>query len=470
MLGTRSMGHFVYRALYSLWTLCLCLRAAAGGSNQPPFLKQSFYFDWDPPGTGTPIHITGQCDTLHITWERGTATGPNPTAPYYLQIYTSTFIVPFVVAAGMGTSMDFAVPFVPETQFQMCMFDKNGNTGGCQGIYTVIPSNNTSCANVTFPAGALDVEGQVDSGPLSQYGWIDQCTDISVTPKNGTPPYRFTVAPALHPPLNISSTTMDAINWTVSLSWGFPFFISVVDAQGNKWSQGPLHSGENGPTGCLDLDGSADKGVPVGAAIGSGLGGLALGALLGLLAMYVYNRQRMRRQWTSTRRRSSPPPIFTTPYDPPLNSAGMASDPFGHQARDASSSSRNTGADPYHIEPFTMSSSDSAARTSLMDSASSSQLIQPGTPQTPSGAVTSPPHEQPPALNLDPSQVYVVHHDGGRPPVTVYTANGTEVVELPPRYGENQGPPPLQQPRQPGAAPRKGRRVASFGQSPSTST
>ncbi|PSS37102.1 hypothetical protein PHLCEN_2v975 [Hermanssonia centrifuga] len=35
------------------------------------------------------------------------------------------------------------------------------------------------------------------------------------------------------------------------------------------------------------------------------------------------------------------------------------------------------------------------------------------------------------------SQVYVVHHDAGRPPVTVYTADGTEVVELPPRYNES---------------------------------
>jgi hypothetical protein len=30
--------------------------------------------------------------------------------------------------------------------------------------------------------------------------------------------------------------------------------------------------------------------------------------------------------------------------------------------------------------------------------------------------------------------VYVVHHDGGRAPVTVYTDEGAEVVELPPRY------------------------------------
>jgi hypothetical protein len=30
--------------------------------------------------------------------------------------------------------------------------------------------------------------------------------------------------------------------------------------------------------------------------------------------------------------------------------------------------------------------------------------------------------------------VYVVHHDGGRAPVTVYTEEGAAVVELPPQY------------------------------------
>lgn len=86
-------------------------------------------------------------------------------------------------------------------------------------------------------------------------------------------------------------------------------------------------------------------------------------------------------------------------------------------------------------------------------------------------------------------QVYVVHHDGGRAPVTVYTSEGAQVVELPPRYPEEgtsprQGespsatdatssggdgsasgrrhgvrplPRPLEQARQAGPTPTKGR-------------
>ena len=55
-------------------------------------------------------------------------------------------------------------------------FDKNGNTGGCQAMYTMIANTTAtpSCNNVTFPLGPLDVDATVSSGPLSQYGWIDE--------------------------------------------------------------------------------------------------------------------------------------------------------------------------------------------------------------------------------------------------------------------------------------------------------
>lgn len=32
------------------------------------------------------------------------------------------------------------------------------------------------------------------------------------------------------------------------------------------------------------------------------------------------------------------------------------------------------------------------------------------------------------------SQVYVLHHDSQQPPVTIYHQDGTNIVELPPRY------------------------------------
>lgn len=58
----------------------------------------------------------------------------------------------------------------------------------------MIPSSTgATCPNVTAPA-PLGVEGLVINGPWSQYGWIDSCTDISIIPQNGTPPYTLTVS------------------------------------------------------------------------------------------------------------------------------------------------------------------------------------------------------------------------------------------------------------------------------------
>ncbi|KAG5653503.1 hypothetical protein H0H81_012713 [Sphagnurus paluster] len=135
---------------------------------------------------------TGQCETLHITWDRGTAEGPAPAPPYYLQVYTSTYLYPFIILAGSDSSFDWAVPFAPGTQYQICMvrainavhavascplqFDANGNPGGCQATYTVIASPESdapTCQNVSLPV-ALEVEAIVANAPMSQYQWVEQ--------------------------------------------------------------------------------------------------------------------------------------------------------------------------------------------------------------------------------------------------------------------------------------------------------
>lgn len=59
------------------------------------------------------------------------------------------------------------------------------------------------------------------------------------------------IAPALHPPYNITSPDMRSINWTVALSWATPFFLSVVDSAGNMWANGLLHSGAGTTSACL---------------------------------------------------------------------------------------------------------------------------------------------------------------------------------------------------------------------------
>lgn len=76
----------------------------------------------------------------------------------------------------------------------LSQFDSNGNTGGCQDKYTIIPAEGiANCANATLPS-QLDVEGIVHNGPISRYGWIEQVCfrtttftyPFSTSPKNTT--------------------------------------------------------------------------------------------------------------------------------------------------------------------------------------------------------------------------------------------------------------------------------------------
>ncbi|KAF8161559.1 hypothetical protein B0H34DRAFT_701510 [Crassisporium funariophilum] len=254
-----------------------------------PYLKPGFLFDYDKPGQLLSFPVSSQCERIHLKWSRETNnTGPPPVAPYFLQVFTSTSSTPFTVEAGFGPTFDWDVPFAPNTQYQICMYDINGVSGGCQATYSVIPNTTVTtptCQNVTAPP-VLSVSGTVPTGALSQYSYIDQCTKLSVTPKSGTPPFILTVAPSFHPPYNLTSKTMDSISWLVSLPVGFHFFLSLTSADGQVWANGPMRVGDLGPTDCLApgtmLKDEFNK-IIIGTSIGSLVFGLAIGAISYLL-------------------------------------------------------------------------------------------------------------------------------------------------------------------------------------------
>ncbi|KAL1740574.1 hypothetical protein HDZ31DRAFT_67809 [Schizophyllum fasciatum] len=414
-----------------------CALTAARAAIIEP-MEQSFYFDYfrSTDLEPAPVPVTKQCETIHIKWRREPATGPSATAPYFLQIYSSYYVFPFIVDAGSGSSFDFDIPFPPSTLYQICMFDSKGYSGGCQAVYSVVPSDDDelSCSNSTlsFPDGPLDVDAQAHDGPLSQYGWPAQCTDIQVTPKNGTGPYTLTVAPASHPPFNMTVEDMSAVNWTVSMSWASTFFISMVDADHNRWSYGPLHSGEGSTASCLDV--SSSNKLPA-IASGAGIGGLVVGLTLGSLFAWLF----LRRQRETAARHSSY--VDADPFASPM---------FNRRTNDRGSYSSqqqllpplNTPSNRYQVEPFLLPGED------------------PGAPRSPGGTQQN---------------VYVVHHDGGRAPVTVYHGDDTQVVELPPRYlaeDDGQGSPGLGTGRGEsegsGAANEMGTRIPSDHSRPTT--
>ncbi|KAJ7225900.1 hypothetical protein GGX14DRAFT_349309 [Mycena pura] len=425
--------------------LCSCAVVLASGSlgfleQVRPFRRlptvsyspQSFFFDYNPASEAVPVPVTAQCETIHLTWSRGAGTGPDPTAPYYLQIYTSAFVFPFIVDAGSGLSFDWQVPFGPGTIYQICMFDKNGNTGGCQAMYTMIANTTAtpSCNNVTFPLGPLDVDATVSSGPLSQYGWIDECTDIQVKPNNGTPPYIFTAT--LHPPRNITGTDLSPLNYTVNLSWGAPFFISVVDASMNFWSYGPLHSGQGSSLACLsgsNTFNSNRNGVSSVIAITSGVGGIIVGLAAGVAATFVFRHKRKRERGLLDR----------------TGSGGDTSDPFPFHNLSSATSAHYMALPSKHAADVSTSRSPSASSMAMqrMQRESTHYQIEPFTPPSEVGGEYS--AEQSRVRGTSPSipgggNIYVVHHDAGRPPVTVYHQDGVEVVELPPRYARDSTP------------------------------
>ncbi|QRV86653.1 hypothetical protein RhiJN_14671 [Ceratobasidium sp. AG-Ba] len=411
--------------------------ACASAKSTSNWLQQSFFFSY---GTTLPFTVptTAQCETIQISWLRGTATGPDPVAPYTLQILTSNYITPFYIDAGSALTTNYTVPFAPGTQYQICMYDANGQTGGCQATYTVIPGT-LSCANanVTFPS-PLEVEAASSGGSLSQYGWPNQCTDISVKPKTGTPPFTFTAAPALHPPVNITSNSMNAINWTIDLSWGSPFFITLADSKGLQWSYGPLHSGGNGPTLCLTRDASGS--VPIAATVGSVVGALVVGGVLASLLFFCLDKNRRMARPTLDIRGSSnelrPTPYVDThiglrsPYSPlamtddTLRSNSSTRPLMRGQSRSSNGMDTvNLGSTGLTAEPFDPSSISAAGSN------------RGGRQSTMGASPPQSPHEGPSRSERDTrSQVYVVHHDGGRAPVTIMTSDGAEVVELPPGY------------------------------------
>ncbi|KAF9650731.1 hypothetical protein BDM02DRAFT_1305155 [Thelephora ganbajun] len=416
------------------------------GKNVVPYIPQSFFFDWNDPTFQLPNPTTAQCDTIKIKWGRGAAQGPNPVAPYKLLVHTSSDTVPFVIDVGDTLEYNWTVPFKPGTQYEICMFDKNGATGGCQAIYTMYPSQTNStpaCANLTLPTNTLQVEGIVEDGPISRYGWINQCTDLSLVPKNGRPPYTMIVAPALHPPYKIVSNDMSPINWTVSLNWASPFFISLTDADGLSWANGPQHSGGGGPDTCLSTH-SGSSGISVGVTVGSSVGGLVLGVIVGAIIASFFVRNR----YNKIRRNSSTDSIDHAHYI--SNQARFKrSEPAPHGV---GTPGPDMGTNQYLVEPFLPEGSNPTSPTqNQMPPAPTSAYSN--TQSDGSGSGTQPaPH------------VYVVHHDAGGAPVTVFTG-GAGVTELPPSYigrpedqptsgGSNNFNLADRRPR-PGPAPRK---------------
>jgi hypothetical protein len=163
------------------------------------------------------------------------------------------------------------------------------------------------------------------------------------------------------------------------------------------------------------------KPFPIGGTIGTAISGL----VLGLLAAYIFVLFQAKAKRKKESRR-----LFTIedPQSPSGRHAGEH-DPSAHLLHQ------------YQVEPFAFPHEKSPMLGDHPSSPTSNATnLAPYSPasdgksfvQAAGSSSTS--QQQRPPSPVGPPQVYVVHHDAGRAPTTVYTASGTVVEELPPVY------------------------------------
>jgi hypothetical protein len=185
------------------------------------------------------------------------------------------------------------------------------------------------------------------------------------------------------------------------------FWISLTDSTGASWAYGPLHSGGNGPTDCLHLSGvsltcvnalvtfvlpsrltfirtqpstTGSRHVSVGAAVGIAISALALGVISTLLLDWLWSCRRKHHK--------------TNEIDHEVERAitqAISSQPG--------------------VEPYPIAAIRSQEQIELRSNEENLVVTE----------------------RNNSSQVYVVHHDAGGAPITIYTA-GRDVQELPPHY------------------------------------
>lgn len=224
------------------------------------------------------------------------------------------------------------------------------------------------------------------------------------------------------------------------------------------WSNGPLHSGGGGSITCLagnattrsetipsyqrrssepSATSSKEVGIPV--VVGSGVGGMAVGILVGILGAYVSLKRQYKKKLQSNRFVDMAPDEPVTPHAvmfehgagpghyrpvPTVSSSGILTHP-GQSS--IPSSMMRPGSTPYQVEPFTMPDEEGRYGAGHEDQQMSYTASMPA-------HVASMHESVPHGATTTQSQVYVLHHDSQQPPVTIFHQDGTKIVELPPRY------------------------------------
>ncbi|WWD21512.1 hypothetical protein CI109_105998 [Kwoniella shandongensis] len=287
---------------------------------------QAFLFSYTTSNLVLPVTATCPTPLILTQLTPTNAHTSDPAAPYTMVMLVHEQLVDSagkkyerVYSASMGvgdlsSTQEINHPLGNGTQFIGCIWGSNQVSGGCQDLYTVVPSERTADAYqyswstcrasdvleswVTPSNQTLDVGVSGVSGDVSINAWPAACSDLQFTPKNGTPPYTLLIAPAAHPPVNITSATKAPMNYTIRLTHGQAFMVGMYDSVGNSWAFGPLHSGDASDLSCLAVatgqevpkKGSGDFGI--GALTGGVIAAFLIGAAGATIVMWYLGKRR----------------------------------------------------------------------------------------------------------------------------------------------------------------------------------
>lgn len=169
------------------------------------------------------------------------------------------------------------------------------------------------------------------------------------------------------------------------------------------------------------------KSATVPAAVGAGVAGIIVGLLASAVGLLVYRRSRGSRK----NRREV---LMRDSQLSPANSQQSREMPTTRVAANAAGG----GGLEYLVEPFAMPTTPGTPASPPSDPGAPLLQGNVGSPtimsRTDAASASGSSEPADASGRRGARNVYVVHHDGGRAPVTVYADEGAEVVELPPRY------------------------------------
>lgn len=261
-----------------------------------PAIAPPTSFFWSTPDLRMGDFSIPACSSVQIITFPNPGTSVAPAPPFtFLAFPVGGIAETQSTSMKLGDGFNWTANFPEGTPFILGMLDKDGNSGGTVGPYT-ITAGSTSC-NYAAAFTPLSVVLDPPNGA--------PCGELDLKTVGGVPPYVVSVlSPALGLYSMLSNVSTNPIRLQNTIPNGQQFYIYVTDATGaSSQISNPITSGLGLPT-CLEpaaakpspsttpsSESSSRSSTPIGAIVGGSVGG-AIVLLLLLLAAFYYTRKK----------------------------------------------------------------------------------------------------------------------------------------------------------------------------------